>query len=154
MAIIENNTQNYFRILYNECFIQNNMVFISVIKYIHYMEREKEKNRQMQFDKFIVNCKNELQILKQNNDELYIDFSIAINNIIQESKTSEIKLHYSKEIEKILLKCGYNYDWASQPIVIVGKCLVNGGEVNINEFSHRDLYLILKNKMTVDIYDA
>ena len=157
MAILENETQNYYRADLDRSFIQHNMVFATLIAYGSEADRQKEKNRETEFQMFDVNCESLLVNLNssERNEGICRKFAHAkkqIDNMKYVKINSTVSdATIDVEVLEMLTKCGYKIEWIQQPIHILSDKLVNCGMHSNEEFTLRYIYDKLKTKMSLNI---
>lgn len=155
MAVIENDTLHYYRVLKDESFIHNNMTFIAVKIYQSAHERAKEKNRLNELDMFTAKCNNLLNQLKTSNNQIYIELEPIMHKIrkcVLDNNCEEI--YFSNDIYGLLIECGFNINWLTEPIHVISKSIINAGINNCKTIENEELYLKLKDVMAGNIVDA
>ncbi|MDR2090709.1 MAG: hypothetical protein LBP62_03545 [Clostridiales bacterium] len=90
MAVLENATRHYYRILFDRCEIKDNFIMTSFLAYKNSDEREKEKQRESLWTVFFNNVNDKI-------DALYQDLiqSVTAQNLLPEnilSATEENKI--------------------------------------------------------------
>lgn len=159
MAILENGTQHYFKVDLEHSFNQNNMVFASIIVYASEADRQNEKRRHNEFTAFDANCKRTLQELSADEryEELYFNFSEAVRSIEDRRYTNVVATlsdtTFPQDVARLLMECGYQSEWLSQPICIISKRLINCGLGGAKPLTAEYIYSKLKAKMSPDILD-
>ncbi len=157
MAIVENTTNNYFKINLGDCFVQNKMLFASITIYATEGDRAKEKTRTNQFLDFDNYSKQIMEDLEKNEVQvdLYEEFLHAVELVKSLRCWNGIDLRnqlvLSNEVKSLLTRCGYQADWISSPICITSKQLINLGLYENSSIDIENLYSRLKMKMTNNI---
>lgn len=161
MAILENETQNYYRIEVKHSFVQNNMVYANIIVYATENDRNREKERLPEFEAFDQNSRNMLAALNRNeqNAEICEEFAKVVTLISRmryvkgESKgeTEDLKFTLNSSISSLITDCGFKNEWISSPIRIIAAKIINCGEYNGEELTEKYIYDKLKSKMSSNV---
>ena len=70
MAVCENATGQYYKVLLENSYIKDGFVFVSVVRYPNQEERDREKAREEQLSLFLTNAKQRyLEILSESQDQ-------------------------------------------------------------------------------------
>lgn len=134
MAILEKVTGYYYRIDEENSFKQKGSYFIGLIIYNSERHRQNERARSSEFD--IFNKKIDERILslekEGNSEQLILDLgeaSILINKALYTCDISILpNFSFSTSLLSELINCGYKTEWTSEPIVILGRTIVNIGD--------------------------
>lgn len=154
MAILENLSNNYYKICFEESFVLNGMAFANLKIYNSHQDRKIEKQRKAKFDKFFSLCENQIQTLfnlnnidkalKLEDAMVFVQSAIYINPYQSPKQTM-----FSNDILMVMQSCGFEYEWILNPIKLVGFKSINCGTVQ--EFNQINLYGKLKTKMSQNI---
>jgi hypothetical protein len=154
MAIILEQ-EKYQKIFLEGCFINKDGVYVSVVTFKDKQEREKEKQRELDLNNFI----SEIQVKKEELNQLEKESEEYLNlyNIIEDSEYIVnhllyvvYKLESNEHIElneKILSSAkllGFKEEWATNPVIIIGKELFRIGDYNKQDFNLETFYPMLK----------
>lgn len=156
MAVYENNTQNYIKVDESKSFVQNKMIFVAHTVYATLQDRQHEKDRRIDFERFDINAKQMIDSLSSQNQveraEL-INWAVnqVKNNRYLTASTKEVA--FTEDIHSLLVACGYDEQWLVSPIQILSTKIVNCGRYNGETITREFLYQKLKNKMSRDIQD-
>lgn len=168
MAVLENNTLQYYKINFNNSFIKDNNIYIHYSIYISEESREKEKIRNPLFESFSQAVIERLsQIEKEIEQTSEEDSIISLSSLHQSIFTPYQKLfrqlygfrgkeEFSSEEKNILISLGAKEDWFEEINPVIGKVMLIRGISNFSlssneELSCKEYYQILKNSMNQEI---
>ena len=161
MAIGENITSQYYKVLEDECYVQDGFVFVAVARYPNQEEREREKEREERLSSFLSNVNNRyLTLVTENEDNetlseeeveyiaeiervLYAVENFAVITASQQPATISI----SDGVKQELVELGYKDEFLSDPIVILDRIIVNCGRYDGKPLTLEYLYNKLKPQM-------
>ena len=69
MAVSENITNQYYKVLEDDCYVYNGFVFVAVARYPSQEEREREKAREEELSIFLSNVNNRYLTLVAENEK-------------------------------------------------------------------------------------
>jgi hypothetical protein len=157
MAIILDQ-EKYQKIFLENCFINKNGVYVSVITFKNKEEREKEKQRELELNNFVLEIeskKQELNQLEEGSEEFLNLFDIIetseyisnhLSHIAYKLQNDEhdygIKLN-----EKIFSNAkllGFKEEWAINPVIIISKEIFRVGDYEKQDFNLETFYPMLK----------
>lgn len=157
MAILENETQNYYRIDVEHSFVQNNMVYANIIVYATENDRKLEKVRMPEFEAFDQNSMKMFTSLSKNeqNTEICEEFAKALNLISRmryaKGETKEVESTLNSSFSSLITDCGFKKEWIDTPIRIIATKIINCGKYNEEKLTEEYIYDKLKSKMSSNI---
>lgn len=157
MAILEYETQNYYRVDFERSFIQNSMVFASIVIYASETDRQIEKSRAAEFQAFDENSKNKLLSLSgsEQNADICEKFAKAVDSVIRmrylKNGSGTSAFMCDAETISLLSDCGFKQEWINQPIHITATKIVNCGLHTGEAFTAEYIYDKLKSKMSSNV---
>lgn len=158
MAVGENITSQYYKVLEDDCYVYNGFVFVAVARYPNQAEREREKAREEELSIFLSNVNNRYLMLIAENEEneplteeeaehtaeiervLYTVENFAVIVAAQQPVTISI----SDSVKQELVELGYKDEFLSDPIVILDRITVNCGRYDGKPLTLEYLYNKLK----------
>ena len=144
MAVSENITSQYYKVLEDDCFVYNGFVFVTVARYPSQEEREREKAREEELSIFVSNVNNRYLTLVAENDAneslteeeaehtaeiervLYAVENFAV--IVASQQPAIISI--SDSVKQELIELGYKDEFLSDPISTVSLSTVVDMTVN------------------------
>ena len=161
MAILGTVCKDYFKIIYEECFVRGGFVFVSFMVYKTKEDREAEKIRLPQLNIFMENVDNKLKALDkragENEEERKLNIyplaqtALSIKNAMYkygENPVPEVTFLVSKES---LIPLGFDEAWIENPIRVLYSAQVECGEYNGETLSAEFFYNLLKGKIIGEI---
>lgn len=161
MAIVQNEVNNYYKIIFEETGVYNGFVYVTVKGYATENDRLKEKERANAFELFNNSVEN---LLTQMQNDLESDYNEYKADFVERiERTHYIIKHNSvlvndqqptpfvmdKDVKKILLQLGLDDNFYLDPVrmIIVAKinCGVYNGEELTPEFYYSRLKSVILN---------
>ena len=158
MAVSENITSQYYKVLEDDCYVYNGFVFVAVARYPSQEEREREKAREEELSIFMSNVNNRYLTLVAENEKneslteeeaehtaeiervLYAVENFAV--IVASQQPAVISI--SDSVKQELIELGYKDEFLSDPIVILDRITVNCGRYDGKPLTLEYLYNKLK----------
>lgn len=161
MAVLETETKYYYKINPERSKINNHQIYVSLTTYFTKQDRDYEKKTEGAYNTFLLACSAKLNEydakINLESTEQIIDernrFERAVYNIMR-TRFREVDNAIDIDILRVLESCGYNSEWVSTPIRIVGTMLVNVGLYDGIELTAERLYNRLKLVMSTHIEDV
>lgn len=160
MAVCENATGQYYKVLLDDSYTQDGFVFVSVVRYPNQEERDREKARDAQLSLFLTNAKQRYsEILsedKDQNTDSETDYEEEFERVIYAVENfSTIRIGQSPAIITIsdktkqeLVSLGFSDDFITNPILVIDYITVNCGADDKTPLSLEYLYEKLKSRMS------
>lgn len=154
MAVCENATGQYYKILLENSYIKDGFVFVSIVRYPNQEERDREKAREEELSIFMSNVNNRYLTLVAANEEneslteeeagytaeiervLYAVENFAV--IVASQQPAVISI--SDSVKQELIELGYKDEFLSDPIVILDRITVNCGRYDGKPLTLEYLY--------------
>ena len=145
MAIKWLEDNSYYKIIYEESYVQNNLVYVHIQQYLNEDEREKEKSRELEQRKFVSDLND--KIFEHDEDEvneyayfgsIYFEFYKYTFQELEDYSTKDFSL-----IEEI----GFKKEWITNPVMFIGSMTVECGDFDNCAITHEYLYNKLKSRM-------
>lgn len=161
MAVLESLSQNYYKIIFSECYIDSYSIGIKYVVYPSQEARNVEKEREQNYQNFLLQSNNELEKLSSSIQEglseeteetkKYSLIKQACNKIQNQLYGYEGLQDWTEEEKRCLIDLGAEEIWFTQKNSILGKILINlNNNSNINELTESDYYNLFKSIMNVD----
>lgn len=159
MAVCENATGQYYKVLLENSYIKDGFVFVSVVRYPNQEERDREKAREKQLSSFLTNAKQRyLEILSESQDqntESEIQYEEEFERIIytvENFSTIRIGQTYpvitiSDKTKQEINSLGFSDDFITNPVLVIDYITVNCGTYDKMPLSLEYLYEKLKGRM-------
>lgn len=160
MAVCENATGQYYKVLLENSYIKDGFVFVSVVRYPNQEERDREKAREEQLLLFLTNAKQRyLEILSESQDqntESEIQYEEEFERIIytvENFSTIRIGQTYpvitiSDKTKQEINSLGFSDDFITNPVLVIDYITVNCGAYDKMPLSLEYLYEKLKGRMS------
>lgn len=160
MAVCENATGQYYKILLENSYIKDGFVFVSVVRYPNQEERDREKAREKQLSLFLTNAKQRyLEILSESQDqntESEIQYEEEFERIIytvENFSTIRIGQTYpvitiSDKTKQEINSLGFSDDFITNPVLVIDYITINCGAYDKMQLSLEYLYEKLKGRMS------
>lgn len=160
MAVCENATGQYYKVLLKDSYIQDGFVFVSVVRYPNQEERDREKVRENQLSLFLTNAKQRYsKILSEGQDQntdSETHYEEEFERIIYTVENfSTIRIGQSPAIITIsdktkqeLISFGFSDDFITNPVLVIDYITVNCGAYDKTPLSLEYLYEKLKSRMS------
>lgn len=154
MAIKSLEDDTYYKVLWEESYIQQNKVIISIAQYLNEEERLKEKNRAEEIAKFIeklhaITTKEEVETPYQFPMRKFL----CVEGLWSRYINQDLVLKPDEWYEP-LFELGFKLEWIKDPVVLQGKMRVNCGDYDLCPITTEYLYEKLKSRMVVEIVDC
>lgn len=160
MAVYENATGQYYKVLLENSYIKDGFVFVSVVRYPNQEERDREKSREKQLSLFLTNAKQRyLEILSESQDQSTdseIQYEEEFERIIytvENFSTIRIGQTYpvitiSDKTKQEMVSLGFSDDFITNPVLVIDYITVNCGTYDETPLSLEYLYEKLKGRMS------
>lgn len=160
MAVCENATGQYYKVLLENSYIKDRFIFVSVVRYPNQEERDREKSREKQLSLFLTNAKQRyLEILSESQDQSTdseIQYEEEFEKVIytvENFSTIRIGQTYpvitiSDKTEQEMFRLGFSYDFITNPILVIDYITINCGAYDKMPLSLEYLYEKLKDRMS------
>lgn len=160
MAVGENATGQYYKVLLENSYIKDGFVFVSVVRYPNQEERDREKAREEQLSLFLTNAKQRYsEILSESQDQntdSEIQYEEEFERIIytvENFSTIRIGQTYpiitiSDKTKQEMVSLGFSDDFITNPILVIDYITVNCGAYDETPLSLEYLYEKLKGRMS------
>ena len=160
MAVCENATGQYYKVLLENSYIKDGFVFVSVVRYPNQEERDREKAREKQLSLFLTNAKHRyLEILSESQDQntdSEIQYEEEFERIIytvENFSTIRIGQPYpviaiSDKTKQEINSLGFSDDFITNPILVIDYITINCGTYDKMPLSLEYLYEKLKGRMS------
>lgn len=143
IKLLDNNC--YYRINYDNCYIKNNKVYISIQQYLNESERQKEKERYDKQQNFIINLQNKIINSYEKDENIWQKYHYIFEDFTKLSYEQPSDI--SEEDLIILIPLGFEKEWVTNPIRLIGSMIIECGDFDNCEITHKYLYEKLKSKM-------
>ena len=159
MAVCENATGQYYKVLLENSYIKDGFVFVSVVRYPNQEERDREKAREEQLSLFLTNAKQRyLEILSESQDQntdSEIQYEEEFERIIytvENFSTIRIGQTYpvitiSDKTKQEINSLGFSDDFITNPVLVIDYITINCGTYDKMPLSLEYLYEKLKGRM-------
>lgn len=159
MAVCENATGQYYKVLLENSYIKDGFIFVSVVRYPNQEERDREKAREKQLSLFLTNAKQRyLEILSESQDQntdSEIQYEEEFERIIytvENFSTIRIGQTYpvitiSDKTKQEMVSLGFSDDFITNPVLVIDYITVNCGAYDETPLSLEYLYEKLKGRM-------
>ena len=159
MAVCENVTGQYYKVLLENSYIKDGFVFVSVVRYPNQEERDREKSREKQLSLFLTNAKQRyLEILSESQDQntdSEIQYEEEFERIIytvENFSTIRIGQTYpvitiSDKTKQEINSLGFSDDFITNPVLVIDYITINCGTYDKMPLSLEYLYEKLKGRM-------
>lgn len=159
MAVCENVTGQYYKVLLENSYVKDGFVFVSVVRYPNQEERDREKAREKQLSLFLTNAKQRyLEILSESQDQntdSEIQYEEEFERIIytvENFSTIRIGQTYpvitiSDKTKQEINSLGFSDDFITNPILVIDYITINCGAYDKMPLSLEYLYEKLKGRM-------
>lgn len=159
MAVCENVTGQYYKVLLENSYIKDGFVFVSVVRYPNQEERDREKAREKRLSLFLTNAKQRyLEILSESQDQntdSEIQYEEEFERIIytvENFSTIRIGQTYpvitiSDKTKQEINSLGFSDDFITDPILVIDYITINCGAYDKMPLSLEYLYEKLKGRM-------
>lgn len=159
MAVYENVTGQYYKVLLENSYIKDGFVFVSVVRYPNQEERDREKAREKQLSLFLTNAKQRyLEILSESQDQntdSEIQYEEEFERIIytvENFSTIRIGQTYpvitiSDKTKQEINSLGFSDDFITNPVLVIDYITINCGTYDKMPLSLEYLYEKLKGRM-------
>ena len=159
MAVCENVTGQYYKVLLENSYIKDGFVFVSVVRYPNQEERDREKAREEQLSLFLTNAKQRyLEILSESQDQntdSEIQYEEEFERIIytvENFSTIRIGQTYpiitiSDKTKQEINSLGFSDDFITNPVLVIDYITINCGTYDKMPLSLEYLYEKLKGRM-------
>ena len=160
MAVCENATGEYYKVLLENSYIKDGFVFVSVVRYPNQEERDREKAREEQLSLFLTNAKQRyLEILSESQDQntdSEIQYEEEFERIIytvENLSTIRIGQTYpvitiSDKTKQEINSLGFSDDFITNPVLVIAYITINCGTYDKMPLSLEYLYEKLKDRMS------
>ena len=160
MAVCENVTGQYYKVLLENSYIKDGFVFVSVVRYPNQEERDREKAREEQLSLFLTNAKQRyLEILSESQDQntdSEIQYEEEFERIIytvENFSTIRIGQTYpvitiSDKTKQEINSLGFSDDFITNPVLVIDYITINCGTYDKMPLSLEYLYEKLKGRMS------
>lgn len=160
MAVCENATGQYYKVLLENSYIKDGFVFVSVVRYPNQEERDREKTREKQLSLFLTNAKQRyLEILSESQDQntdSEIQYEEEFERIIyavENFSTIRIGQTYpvitiSDRTKQEINNLGFLDDFITNPVLVIDYITINCGAYDKMPLSLEYLYEKLKVRMS------
>lgn len=176
MAVCENATGQYYKVLLENSYIKDGFLFVTIRRYLNKQERDKEKERQERIENFLSVATDaysskldEILSYQENNPDFLTD-EIALKELEQMISYAEeferaiyIVENFSvvtqntvvatipETVEKEFTSLGYEKEFISDPVIIIDTITINCGKYPELTISLEELYAKLKDRMSSEI---
>lgn len=159
MAVCENATGQYYKVLLENSYIKDGFIFVSVVRYPNQEERDREKAREKQLSLFLTNAKQRyLEILSESQDQntdSEIQYEEEFERIIytvENFSTIRIGQTYpvitiSDRTKQEINSLGFLDDFITNPVLVIDYITINCGTYDKMPLSLEHLYEKLKGRM-------
>ena len=159
MAVCENATGQYYKVLLENSYIKDGFVFVSVVRYPNQEERDREKAREEQLSLFLTNAKQRyLEILSESQDQntdSEIQYEEEFERIIytvENFSTIRIGQTYpvitiSDKTKQEINSLGFSDDFITNPVLVIDYITINCGTYDKMPLSLEYLYEKLKGRI-------
>ena len=159
MAVCENVTGQYYKVLLENSYIKDGFVFVSVVRYPNQEERDREKSIEKQLSLFLTNAKQRyLEILSESQDQntdSEIQYEEEFERIIytvENFSTIRIGQTYpvitiSDKTKQEINSLGFSDDFITNPVLVIDYITINCGTYDKMPLSLEYLYEKLKGRM-------
>lgn len=159
MAVCENATGQYYKVLLENSYVKDGFVFVSVVRYPNQEERDREKAREKQLSLFLTNAKQRyLEILSESQDQntdSEIQYEEEFERIIytvENFSTIRIGQTYpvitiSDKTKQEMVSLGFSDDFITNPVLVIDYITINCGTYDKMPLSLEYLYEKLKGRM-------
>ena len=159
MAVCENATGQYYKVLLENSYIKDGFIFVSVVRYPNQEERDREKAREKQLSLFLTNAKRRYsEILSESQDQntdSEIQYEEEFERIIyavENFSTIRIGQTYpvitiSNKTKQEINSLGFSDDFITNPILVIDYITINCGAYDKMPLSLEYLYEKLKGRM-------
>lgn len=159
MAVCENVTGQYYKVLLENSYIKDGFVFVSVVRYPNQEERDREKAREKRLSLFLTNAKQRyLEILSESQDQntdSEIQYEEEFERIIytvENFSTIRIGQTYpvitiSDKTKQEINSLGFSDDFITNPVLVIDYITINCGTYDKMPLSLEYLYEKLKGRM-------
>lgn len=159
MAVCENATGQYYKVLLENSYVKDGFVFVSVVRYPNQEERDREKAREEQLSLFLTNAKQRyLEILSESQDQntdSEIQYEEEFERIIytvENFSTIRIGQTYpvitiSDKTKQEINSLGFSDDFITNPVLVIDYITINCGTYDKMPLSLEYLYEKLKGRM-------
>lgn len=159
MAVCENVTGQYYKVLLENSYIKDGFVFVSVVRYPNQEERDREKAREKRLSLFLTNAKQRyLEILSESQDQntdSEIQYEEEFERIIytvENFSTIRIGQTYpvitiSDRTKQEMNNLGFSDDFITNPVLVIDYITINCGTYDKMPLSLEYLYEKLKGRM-------
>ena len=160
MAVCENATGQYYKVLLENSYIKDGFVFVSVIRYPNQEERDREKAREEQLSLFLTNAKQRYsEILSESQDQKTdsaIQYEEEFERVIytvENFSTIRIGQTYpiitiSDKTKQEMVSLGFSDDFITNPVLVIDYITINCGAYDETPLSLEYLYEKLKGRMS------
>lgn len=160
MAVCENATGQYYKVLLENSYVKDGFVFVSVVRYPNQEERDREKAREKQLSLFLTNAKQRyLEILSESQDQSTdseIQYEEEFERIIytvENFSTIRIGQAYpvitiSDKTKQEINSLGFSDDFITNPVLVIDYITINCGAYDKTPLSLEYLYEKLKVRMS------
>lgn len=160
MAVCENATGQYYKVLLENSYVKDGFVFVSVVRYPNQEERDREKAREKQLSLFLTNAKHRyLEILSESQDQntdSEIQYEEEFERIIytvENFSTIRIGQTYpvitiSDKTKQEINSLGFSDDFITNPILVIDYITINCDAYDKMPLSLEYLYEKLKGRMS------
>lgn len=160
MAVGENATGQYYKVLLENSYIKDGFVFVSVVRYPNQEERDREKAREEQLSLFLANAKQRYsEILSESQDQKTdseIQYEEEFERVIytvENFSTIRIGQTYpiitiSDKTKQEMVSLGFSDDFITNPVLVIDYITVNCGAYDETPLSLEYLYEKLKGRMS------
>ena len=159
MAVCENVTGQYYKVLLENSYVKDGFVFVSVVRYPNQEERDREKAREEQLSLFLTNAKQRyLEIFSESQDQntdSEIQYEEEFERIIytvENFSTIRIGQTYpvitiSDKTKQEINSLGFSDDFITNPVLVIDYITINCGTYDKMPLSLEYLYEKLKGRM-------
>ena len=159
MAVCEDVTGQYYKVLLENSYIKDGFVFVSVVRYPNQEERDREKAREEQLSLFLTNAKQRyLEILSESQDQntdSEIQYEEEFERIIytvENFSTIRIGQTYpvitiSDKTKQEINSLGFSDDFITNPVLVIDYITINCGTYDKMPLSLEYLYEKLKGRI-------
>lgn len=159
MAVCENATGQYYKVLLENSYIKDGFIFVSVVRYPNQEERDREKAREKQLSLFLANAEQRyLEILSESQDQntdSEIQYEEEFERVIytvENFSTIRIGQTYpvitiSDRTKQEINSLGFSDDFITNPVLVIDYITINCGTYDKMPLSLEYLYEKLKGRM-------
>lgn len=160
MAVCENATGQYYKVLLEDSYIQDGFVFVAAVRYPNQEERDREKAREEQLSSFLENAKQRYsEILSEGQDQntdSETDYEEEFERVIYTvenfstiiSSQPPAVITISDKTKQEMISLGFSDDFISNPVLVIDYITVNCGADDKTPLSLEYLYEKLKGRMS------